>query len=376
MRYLQYMLRLISLVVLLACMSSFVLGFGISPPSLDIVHEGVEVIDYEIRLLAVDKPTDVEVIIIGEIAEFIEVEQTKLTIPVEGTTLKYTVTLPNDLAPGIHKSVIVIQEAAVTSEEGAGRGDFQLRSAIGHVVKVYGTSNQKYAEVSFDANNVNLGEKVIFNLKVKNLGGEDIESAFGKIRILNSGGDLIHELETNKDSYYSGMEGELNAHWTAGDLDPGKYVAILEFNYDGIVELSQTEFMIGSILIEPLSLSLENITRGGLLPIGVNVRNFWSEQIDTVYADLITSNTTARTSPQNIAPFSNAVLQTYIDTDKLDVGTNEVVVIVNYGSKTSSDTFDLFVVDEQKKYLIYYVSMFILMGLITAAWFIGRRHEN
>lgn len=375
MRFSQYMLKLISFMLLVVFSATLVSAFGMSPPSISIVHEGSEIIEYEIRLLGGDRETDVDVFVIGDMAEFVEVETSKLTIPVEGTTLKYVVNVPEELPPGKHKSVVIIQESAIESDEGSGKGAFQLRSAIGHVIKVYGTSNQKYAEVKFDADNVNVGEKVIFSAHVENLGGFDIEDAYGNISVFDPSGNLVKKLSTNHGSYYTGMVGNLYAHWTANDVSAGRYLARLDFSYDGIVDVYETEFMIGDVFIEPVKISPPNFTKGGIKQINLEVKNYWSEQIDLVYADFIMPNVSAKSSPISLRAFETGNLNAYINTDRMVSGVNDVVAIVYYGDGSSSETFsvEVFVDDDEKDYSIYYIAFAILILILIIIWLVRRK---
>ena len=120
----------------------------------------------------------------GDLSQYITLEKT--TIPIkqgQSAAASYSLSLPDKIEkPGTHIIQITAVENLPPNMQTTG---IAARTSSTSYLKVFVPYPGKYAEISFKVNNANINEPIIFNILIKNLGKEAIQSAHAAIDIYN-----------------------------------------------------------------------------------------------------------------------------------------------------------------------------------------------
>lgn len=335
---------LISSLILLVCVPC-VLSIGISPPMVDIIFKPNITADIETKIIGESQPFDANVIIIGELKDYIEILSDKITVPAGGMVLKSKIHLPSEMAQGKHVGTLIIEKTYPETKLGEGRANFGVKIAIGQTIAVHVTDNTKYAEVKLVVPNVNVGRNVDFVAQVANFGGVDLFSVKGTITVFNKNNEKIIAVNTSEVPLMRGEKTELYAHWTPENIQAGRYKAVIQLFYDSKETTATTEFFIGDIIMELGNMTPSNFTKAKLQKFEIQVQNFWSENL-TAFADVhVLQNGTERekitTPPLTVTPFGSGVVSSFWDTEKYDPGIYTFKAVLKYQNRTAEKTYEV-----------------------------------
>ena len=119
------------------------------------------------------------------------------------------------------------------------------------------------------------------------------------------------------------------------------------FEYDGVKQKLEKDFMYGSIKIDILAISLDNFNLGAVVPFNILVRNLWGEPIKDVFAEIIIKDKSSIISQfktitvDSIMPLSYKNITGYWDSRNVAVGDYVMDIIIHYGNKVSINSFNI-----------------------------------
>ncbi len=343
----------IALFVFLFILGSNALALGISPAIKEVKFSPGLSQSVELTITGEQKPFDVNIISTGELAEFVHLTATLLTVPSQGLTFYYNFTLPMQLKPGRHKASIVVEQKPSAQESGAGKPMFGAIAAVGHVLTVNVPYGSKYAEITVEATNANIGELVNLKIIVNNLGNEDINIAKGTIDIFDNKNKKIISIETDSKSVPKGEKTELYAYWTPKGISPGIYTAKARVEYDGKSAEAESAFRIGDLSVSIIDLLPKEFEIDSIIKAQINIESFWSSKISSAYAIVTISKDskdyfTTKTPSVDLGPLAKTQLETYLDTHGLAEGEYSAKIKLIYADKQTDKTVKITVTKTKK----------------------------
>lgn len=334
-------------------LSSNALALGISPAIKEVKFSPGLSENAELSIAGETKPFDINVISIGELAEFVHLSATQLTVPPQGLTISYNFTLPMQLTPGRHKASIVIEQKPSVQESGAGKPMFGATPAVGHVLAVDVPYEAKYARITVEATNANIGEIVNLKVIINNLGNEDISLAKSVIDIFDNENKKIISIETDSKGVPKGEKTELYAYWTPKNISPGIYTAKAKVDYDGKSAEAESTFRIGDLSISIIDLSPKEFEIDSITKVKIDIESFWSSKIPSAYAIVTISKDskdyfTTKTPSTDLGPLAKIQLETYLDTHGFAEGEYDANIKLIYSDKQADKTVKITVTKTKK----------------------------
>ncbi|MBU0459236.1 MAG: hypothetical protein KJ771_00340 [Nanoarchaeota archaeon] len=357
--------------ILLFLFVPIVYSLGISPAIEEIKFEPALANTFKVQIFGETDPFEVKLSVSGELKDYITLSQEKLTVPSEGASFDYKINLPDELKPGRHKTSIVIEQQPKTSESGAGKSPFGAQAAVGHVIAINVPYQEKYAEATISVPNAKIGQPIDFVVTVTNFGNEDIINAQGIISILDDNDDKVIDIETGSSNIKQEERVKLYSHWTPKEVKPGIYKAKAVIDYDGKLIETETDFLIGDLFIDILDLNPKEIEQGKIQKLNINVKSFWSQEIEKIYAsiDILKDNEkqeTVSTPPINLEPWQTSSLTAFWDTTNYDPGEYNADITLNYGDKTTVKEFKLTIKNLEKpsSFPLLWITIVVIVGIV------------
>jgi len=349
----------------------FVLSLGISPGKQSVDFSPNLELEYTFRVLT--GPTqEVELYALGDLAEFVEFDKKGF---VGGGNFNVKIKLPSQIEkPGDHILLIGVREKV--DDEGDIGGSVAVQSPIVISVPYPG----KYAEISFDVSNVNVGEEINLEVYVESKGKEPIDTSTTvevydfegkKIKNLNLGSFVIN----NQESYV--FEGNTNID------NPGSYKAIAIVNYQAGIARAESNFRVGYLFVNITSYT-SKVIKKGIQPFIIGIENLWNDPLDNVFAEVYISKngenvTDFLTPSSSLFKWEKKSLIGYLDTEKLDIGEYDSKIVLKYGNLTDVD--DLTIVEgklkvvKEKNYLIYILVFVAALIILIFIYFKFRKKK-
>jgi hypothetical protein len=251
---------------------------GISPAKHEIYFEPYLERVFTFNVFSSSTNRENEIYVKGDLAEYVELSRTSF---VKETSLDAILRLPGHIEkPGKHRILIGARETSFQfNETGQGIGGLAAIQAPIYVIVPY---PGKYAEVKFIIFDVNEGENVSFRLEVHNLGNEKI---FFRPEITVKKGEqelqkkvLDYQTLESKEKY--NVEDTIDS----GNLTPGEYGAILNFDYGKKVTIEK-DFRIGTLYVNITDYSNRFIAET-TNKFYVQVENLWNSPLRKVYSEV------------------------------------------------------------------------------------------
>lgn len=361
------------LIIGLFIFSSFsVYALGMGPAKTEVSF--VPNYEFSIDYIVIDIPSnqELEVYAKGDLEEYAKFDKTNLTG--EGG-FKATIKLPNTIAkPGENKLFIGVKESKSSG------GGIATKIAVEALIVVIVPYPGKYAEISFSANNANVGEPINFVVGVNNLGKEDI-TAKTDIEIY-SGEEIIETLDLGVKDIKTQTSESFEKDVSTADYKPGPYKAIATVDY-GKIAKAEREFKIGTLFFNITNWTSE-VERGKINPFYIEIESLWNSQIENIYAEVNVTNLEEsvdffKTPSVSLGPWQKTVLKSYLNAEKLNTGDYKAHIELFYADKTTSKMVDIKVVESGLLGLIK--SNIVLIILIVALvvliiYFFWRRYGN
>lgn len=327
-----------------------VYSLGVAPAYEEIFFEPSYTQTFQAKIYGESESFDAKFVVTGDLAQYITLPVNRITVPSTGTEFSYTISLPEELRPGRHKTTIIIEQQQSSSSSA---GQFGAIGALGYAVYVNVPYEGKYAEAKIDAPNVDLGQPVNFVVTVTNYGKENIESAKGIIEIYDQNGTRVTWIETDEKSISSETSAELYAHWTPTNVRAGVYTAKVVVTYDEKETVAETTFRIGDLFIDIIDIAPHIFEQGKIQKFSVQIQSFWSQSISNVYATIALQKDgatldTITTAPLTLEQWATSELTGYWDTTAYDTGNYTATVTLYYEGKTTIETFSVSVNEKEE----------------------------
>ncbi|MEM5798330.1 MAG: hypothetical protein QXG26_02940 [Candidatus Aenigmatarchaeota archaeon] len=380
------MKRIFSIILLLTLVLILpsALAIGMSPARIEIDFQPGANLTYDFWVLNnLNETRSIELYPTGELADRITIYGDK-QFELEGQKVRqfsFSILLPEELEPGLHKSGIGAIEGLPSGREGGTQ--LAARAAVIMQVWIRVPYPGKYAEISIEAKDVELGQPTPFTIHVKNLGSEDI-TAEDEIEIWN-GDKKVAELSAGSVSVAAKGTENLYASWKADSA--GVYKAIANVKYDGKNASASTFFRVGALDIEILDLSKEIVQAGEIAKFKVKLKSKWNAEIRSIYADveiLKDGNVlkTGRSAPFMLGVWEEREIPIYVETQGLELGVYDAKVKVYFDNRTKEKDFSsrLEIVaykpfEISLPYIIILI-FFIFVLLLIALLLLKRRKES
>jgi hypothetical protein len=335
-----------------------ILSLGISPAIQHVDFQPGLELEYSFNIYS-DPEQVIEVYSEGKFSDLVRFDKTELK---GGGGFSVKIKLPQEIeTPGKHILLIGAREK-IYSEEGTIGTSVIVRAPIIIQVPYPG----KYAEISFLANNANVGEPVKFEVDVASMGKEpisattkiEIYSETKKIETLDLGTKIIENQKSDK------FIKILNT----SEYNPGNYNATAIVDYEAAAAKTSRVFRIGQLFVNMTNYT-EEIIKGGIKPFEISIESLWNNPIENVYGDIHvlkngTSITNFLTPSVGLLGWEKKVLNGYVDTDILEPGKYDLDINIIYEGKETLNKGKL-TIKMKQEYQAYYIFGGILLILIV-----------
>jgi hypothetical protein len=200
----------------------------------------------------------------------------------ESKSFTYNVKLPSKITtPGIHEARIIAKEVPIISGTTIGAAPSVI-SQLYVMVPYPG----KYAKVSLNVKDTQGDKPVKFFVSLENLGLEDISKAQATIDIYDSNNKKVASINTNTLKLKSKDREDLIAEWNLGTNLPGAYYAKASVVYDNEVAETDIVFSVGEVLVDILSIDVNDYKLGGIAKFSIGIENKGAAELNNVYTEV------------------------------------------------------------------------------------------
>ncbi len=276
------LLGIILVVLILNILNVFALGITPARTTLNFQPGLQQEIEFSL-INSENKEMNIQIYTEGDLKDYIQIlgdTDFKMKSSEESRVLRYQISLPSELTPGLHKSEIVIVD--MPKENSKEKTYVGSALAVAHQVYVHVPYPGKYIESELKID----GEfNKRFIIPLISRGNEKINNVNAEIHIYDLNNNELAVLETDTISLDSLEQKEITATWVV-DANKGKYLAKAILNYDGEQKLLEEGFEIGSLLLDLKQIFVENFVLGGIAKFNMVVENKWIEPIENTYAEM------------------------------------------------------------------------------------------
>ncbi len=336
---------LIILVLMFLLILPNITSLGISPGRVTLDFEPSKDQEFNIFIMNSDnKDMDLKISTEGELKDNINLKETFVHLKKgqEKKEFGFSVSLPEELSPGVHEGEVVIVHSGNKEKERAYVG---AELAIALLVKVYVPYPGKYAEAELK---ITGRDEKNFIIPIINRGEEKISDANAKITIYNED-KKIKTLETNKISLEKGERKELKAIWKPGksEDEQGIYLAKTEINYDDKKILLEKGFELGELLLDLQQLFVKDFKLGEIAKFNMVVENKWNKKIQDansvmrIYNQEMKEIASIASPDYDIPEGEQTTMNLYWDTKDVKKDSYNGNVILNYAGKKTQQDFKM-----------------------------------
>ncbi len=351
-------------------MCSYVVNaIRISPDSIRIEFEPNFEKSY---IFYTERADNVGIAIEGELAKYVNIE--KNSIAKDGTFV-IKVKLPAEIeTPG--KNLIFVGVTEGGNEGGMVSGIASIRTPIDIRVPYPGI----YAEIGFNAHDLNINETANFAVTINNLGKKDIDSAMAVIDIFDINARLVEKLFTEEKKVKINTPENLEVLFDASKHTAGMYKAIAHITYADKSKDLESTFKIGALNIQIINYT-KTFFKDKIAKFDIEIESGWNSKIDNVFAEVKVFNNTKeissfKTVSVRLEPWEKKKISTFWDNDGAGEGTYDVEINLFYEGKITKVTGKIEIITPKeetsfKKYLapinllIVIVALLIIINIIV-----------
>ena len=330
--------------VVLISLSCFVTALGVGPTKKVVDFEAGMKKEISLRIVN-NKHKDFKAVVYvrGELAEYMSVENSLITVGAEQEFVEFTyiVELPEKLGkPGIHETEIVVMEFKDEFASGKENVAVNAVAAVVSKLQVRVPYPGKYAESKVYVTGAMIGEDVMFTIPVFNFGKQEIINANAKVEIYGATYEKIGEFYTNNISLDVKGEGKIVGEWVA-DVNPGVYHAVVVVDYDGKKIRLEKNFEVGNLYVDIDKVNVDDFNLGDVAKFDIYIENMWNELLRGVYGEMVvfgkdgTEYTRFKTASIDLEGYETGVLEAYWSTKGIPVGAYDLDLTVFYEGKTT-----------------------------------------
>jgi len=335
--------KVLGVSLLILFMVGSVFALGVTPGRTTVSFEPDLRRDVEFEIVGIDGDLDLKLSAEGELGQYITIPSEFVSISSSDGSKKisYSVNLPHELEPGLHKGEVVVTEVPRDVPTGESYVQAVLAVAVQFYVNV--PYPGKYASANLVVYNANQGEDVTLVIPVVSKGEFDLTSVKANVDIYNRLNEKVDSFSTSAISIPSGEKKELVYKWKA-DVPIGEYRAVATVIYDdGVVNLEGV-FSVGTRELELQEISVNDFSLGQIVKLEMLVENKWSEPISGAYIETMIENSGGdivsrfESTTYDVAALAKQVFVSYWDTAGVKEGSYQTEVSINYGDKSSKKT--------------------------------------
>ncbi len=329
--------------ILLGCLLFLVIlstasasGYALYPASTNVPYNPGQTYELSFHISGNFGYEVVNVVKDGAFADYIELEQDKLTITNAGADLKFRLTVPEVSEPGEYETYVGVEQLPPVSLYG--------RPSVLALVKVMGVirmtvpCNGECVKLELFAKDVEVGQKAYFQLKLTNTGNQTISNAGGDLRI----GDTYILPLTGISNIAAGQTQIMYAELDTTNASPGRYKANALVNFDGNTKSVSTDFKIGKFELKITGINAPDVIQNQTAQINILLSSVWNEPVSGVFAEVFVLDASGAKISQSITPsatidsWSDAALVSYWDTKNVPLGNYTVRANVHYADQIVS----------------------------------------
>ena len=343
----KFILLLLSFLAIIVLQINPISSIGITPGRATINFEPG--LSQEISFSVVNtehKEMSVVFFVQGVLNGSVTLKQTyaKFSASEESKSFSYSINLPQKFdKPGVYSADIVVLEMPKDLES---QGTFVGATvSVATQAYVYVPYPNKYLEGEINVVPDDSG-KIMFLMPIVNRGKLDIVNAKAVIDVYTALNEKVASLETESQPLASLERKELVAEWKP-NVNPGKYLAVVNIIYDNeIVSLSK-EFNVGESLVEINDLYVKDFSLGEIAKFNALVENKWGNEIKDSFLNILVYNGEGEImadfkSPNyDLKPLSKTEMVAYWDTGGVQQGTYGGKLMLKYGDKSAERNIQL-----------------------------------
>lgn len=343
------MAKMFIIVALLILMSEMVLALGVGPsrqfisfaPGQKIQGEMIIINDANEEFRAAVYPQ-------GDLAEYMSVNTPLVDVASDDAMkrVNYEINFPTSAPrPGEHTLEVVVRQFPPDSDVAdvaTVSANLALISEI--IVKV--PYPGKFVEAKlFISDAEKKDTPTRFSVALYNFGTEYINDARAKINIYSLSGEHVAEFYTGNKSIKSKDESTLQAVWD-DEAEKGSYKAIVTVYYDDKETKLETEFDLGTFVVDVSDISVNKFTLGDVAKFDIRLFNSWNTEIEGVYLEMFIedksgkSMTDFQTGVISIPAHEIGTLEAYWYTEGVAPGIYTVKLIVHYAGKMTQKEYE------------------------------------
>jgi len=339
---------------LISLLSFYVEALAITPPKINLNYfPGT----YQEFVFKVTDTENLEVDLEGDLLN----NAKKPFITDEGKGLyfvKVGLDIPINLSPGDHSLDVLFGDKGKDGEKKSASisAKMKMRVPISFIVP-YPNKYMKINRWNWDKNVVK-GNPLHVAINVHSYGKEKVDKVSGKIIVKDMfEKNLIQEQSLSEASNINlDEEAELEGLLMLPDEWPfGNYNVKAILNYDGQeFDTQEYYFIYGDLLLEIIGVKPLEISKGAIVPITIEVQNYWSEKVDfaakvKVYdfnGNLIVEGVS---SQGDVPPLGKGAIKLFLEGTDLKESDYNLEVLLSYRGKETKKNFVLKVTDQKNE---------------------------
>ncbi|MBR9699933.1 hypothetical protein GOV09_05740 [Candidatus Woesearchaeota archaeon] len=338
--------KFIAWLLMIFIVSSMAFAIGVSPVRKVIDFEPNKEVELDL-LIRNDAGFDIKALVYarGELAEYIGIKDSLMTVTKEESQKKarYVMKMPAAFEkPGVHKTDLVVVEYPSSFGQ---EGETAVTATASVVTELWVRVPfpGKYAEADLTIDSKE--DKVDFYINVLNFGKDDIKEAKATIKILGATYEEIAAVETQTISIKAQDQAQLITSWIP-NVNPGRYHAIAEIEYDGKKIILEKNFEVGKLYIEIKRIDVKDFNLGDVAVFDILLLSHWNEMIPDVYGEMTvldadgTEYTKFKTASVDVAAQEEATLKAFWDTEGITVGTYTLRLLIHYAQRVTEKLID------------------------------------
>lgn len=297
--------------------------------------------------------------------------------------IEVTLKLPEFLDPGVHILYVVASERPDTEASIGGISSVRVG------MEVFALYPGKHPYINnVLAKDININDTSTIQLIMINQGEETIEQAYAEFAVYDQDGKFITSLRSDSKSVAPYETQTLMAVLDTSSLDlkPGTFKVTGNLTYDNTLypESRESTFIIGEMKVDIIAYTPE-LFANSTNKFVMTLESDWAGDINDVFGRISLPNgkviktPNADLSKPGPGIKASAVLETYIETDGMPLGTNELSIDINYADKVTNQKINVNIVDgkppevEKPRIItpmLIFIALSVIIILFVAVYFL------
>ncbi|MCF7872105.1 hypothetical protein K9L97_03660 [Candidatus Woesearchaeota archaeon] len=351
-------------IIFLLLLIPSVLSLGVTPPIIRAYYEPSTGLsgEYSVSIRSYSsQETSFEVIMNGELAKYVIIEDEKITVPPKGlTAINFLIDIPSfaDYV-GPHEVQIGAREFIPENQ-----GLIAVRTAVKSRFIVDFPYQGEYLEIKgFSIENVNKNQDTTMNINILSR-GLDVTNYETEVKILDNNYEKIYEKTWPKKRIGPKQTDEIQETISTKTWIPGKYYANLKVKYSDMIREKNITFRIGEESIILLDYDPKNVTEGELLNLRMEFENLWKGRFENVYAEINLEGVNARSPSFTIEELGKINITQFVDTKNLENGTYDGEIEIFFLNKSEKHPIIIEVLNPYIPKKINYTLVLLTIAII------------